>query len=54
MIWWAKETKNGINQLKTTLKPKIENKTKAESQRGNNAKKTKETNKHGEKNKEKK
>ena len=48
MTWQAKETKNDTNQLKTKLKHKLENKTKAECQRGNKGRKTKQTNKHDE------
>ena len=45
---WAKKTTNDIDQLKTKLKHKLENKTKAECQRGNKGRKTKQTNKHDE------
>ena len=41
---WAKKTTNDIDQLKTKLKHKLENKTKAECQRGNKGRKTKQTN----------
>ena len=46
MSQWAKETKNDINQSKTKLKHKLENKTKAECQLGNKGKKAKQNNKH--------
>ena len=44
LTWQTKETKNYTYQLRTKLKHKLENKTKARCQVGNKAMKTKLTN----------
>jgi len=44
LTWQTKEIKNYIYQLRTKLKHKLENKTKAKCQVGNKAMKTKLTN----------
>ena len=40
LTWQTKEIRNYINQLRTKLKYKLENKTKARCQMGNKAMKT--------------
>ena len=44
LTWQRKEIRNYINQLRTKLKHKLENKTKARCQLGNKAMKMKLTN----------